>query len=326
MSLDPERRAGLLGAKLRSLVASTGHVADQDSVIAAGGAALVDGDRCWLLADDESPADALGRGILLAAGRGCSELHVWFDDADAAAVAARRAGFLEPPPRIRAVVGRTLEIVESAPPDVSPEAPPAPDGFDDLCRGVGVEPIVEHGVWRGEVLGLEVMRATDDGIEVGVGRFDREASAVMHGDRPPAEALAAAADQVRAQRRPGAGAHPLATLARERWLRRDLVADPSSVGLVDLVPVDPADERLNLRDPAPAPALGRDADGASVLVVCSVGVDPGLVPAVADLVGNHRPERVVIVVPTRDVLAPVERAVARLAVPATIVGVDGGWG
>ena len=60
-------------------------------------------------------------------------------------------------------------------------------------------------------------------------------------------------------------------------------------------------------------------------MVCSVGVDADLVPATADLMLRERPDRVVVVLPPRDVLSPVERAVARLAVPAVVVGVDGTW-
>jgi hypothetical protein len=100
---------------------------------------------------------------------------------------------------------------------------------------------------------------------------------------------------------------------------------PDRLNLTDLEPVDPADERLNLRDPAPAPAIGSDADGLRVLVVCSVGVDPRLVPAVAELVLRESPDRVLVVLPTRDVLAPVERAVARLRVPTAVVGVACSW-
>ncbi len=90
-------------------------------------------------------------------------------------------------------------------------------------------------------------------------------------------------------------------------------------------PVDPPVERAGLRAPAPAPAVGTAPDDERVLVVCSVGVDADLVPATADLMLRERPDRVVVVLPPRDVLSPVERAVARLAVPAVVVGVDGTW-
>jgi len=336
VALDPERRTALRGAKLRALVA---EAAGGTAVGEPDGDHLFDGTRLWTLASDDEPATALGAGLLRAGRHGDAvPLTVCFDDPLEAARAARRAAVLEPSPEVRLVDGRALVTVEAAgDPEPAPDASTGGfvDRFDDLCRGVGVDPVLEHGTWRGEVLGLEVARAVtgpdhgDGGgttvVEVGVGRFDREAGVMMRGGRSDAEALAAAADLVRAQRRPGAGAHPLATLARERWLRRDLCAHPDRVGLVDLGPVDPADERLNLRDPAPAPAMGVDADGRRVLVVCSVGVDPRLVPATAELVLREAPDRVVVALPARDVLAPVERAVARLRLPATVVGVSCSW-
>ncbi len=53
----------------------------------------------------------------------------------------------------------------------------------------GVEVVVEHGVIRGEVRGLEVARVGGRRrrrrpLEVGVGRHDREAFAMVHGDLP----------------------------------------------------------------------------------------------------------------------------------------------
>ena len=300
----------------------------------ADGAHLFDGTRLWTLASEDEPAIALGAALLRASRHGdATPLTVCFDDPLEAALAARRVTALEPSPEIRLIDGRTLVEVDAAGEpepvmDISPTG--FADRFDDLCRGVGVDPVLEHGTWRGEGRGLEGARAvelstTEPSVEVGVGRFDREAGVMMRGNRSDAEALAAAADLVRAQRRPGAGAHPLATLARERCLRRDMCVHPDRLNLSDLEPIDPADERLNLREPAPAPAIGSDADGRRVLVVCSVGGDPRLVPAVAELVLRELPDRVLVVLPTRDVLAPVERAVARLRVPTTVVGVTCSW-
>ena len=56
-----------------------------------------------------------------------------------------------------------------------------------------------------------------------------------------------------------------------------------------------------------------------------MGVDVAVVPAAADLVLREDPDRVVVVMPPRDRLGPVERAIARLACPATVVGVPGSW-
>ena len=331
MALDPERRTALRGAKLRALVAdaTAGTVFGE-----VDGDHLFDGTRLWTLASEDEPAIALGAALLRASRHGdATPMTVCFDDPLEAALAARRVTALEPSPEVRLIDGRTLVEVDAAggPEPVMDISPTGfADRFDDLCRGVGVDPVLEHGTWRGEVLGLEVARAvelstTEPSVEVGVGRFDREAGVMMRGNRSDAEALAAAADLVRAQRRPGAGAHPLATLARERWLRRDMCVHPDRLNLSDLEPIEPADERLNLRDPAPAPAIGSDADGRRVLAVCSVGVHPRIVPAVAELVLRALPDRVLVVLPTRDVLAPVERAVARLRVPTTVVGVACSW-
>ncbi|MBC8363971.1 MAG: hypothetical protein H8E59_03090 [Actinobacteria bacterium] len=325
MSLDPGQRTSLLGARLRALATDLGVSCGGDPVTLAGGLAFIEADLVVALAGDGTPGRALGRALLLAAGHDAARLVLFHDTADAAAIAARRATAFDPVPEVRLVAGAGSEAAVPAAILSQGAPPPAPDGFEDLCRGAGVDPVVEHGVWRGEVLGLEVARSTDSGFETGVGRFDREASALLHGDLPTTESLAAAADQVRAQRREGAGAHPLASLARERWLRHDLLADPGRIALSDLTAVDPAVERAGLRAPAPAPAMGTAPDDERVLVVCSVGVDTDLVPTTADLVLRERPDRVLVVVPPRDILPPVEQVVARLAVPATIVGIDGGW-
>ncbi|MEC8815665.1 MAG: hypothetical protein VYA92_07620 [Actinomycetota bacterium] len=328
MTPAPERRLSLRGAQLRALISDA--VGEPASDLESDGDQCFDGTRLWVLANEDDPGSALGGAVFRSIRFGEAPMTVCFDDGEAAAEAARRADALLPAPDVRQVDGcRLVEVVPAEAPTVV-DPPGAPDGFEDLCRSVGVEPVVEHGIWRGEVAGLEVVRVVDDPelgnhVQVGVGRFDREAGKLLHADQPQSESLAAAADLVRAHRRPGAGAHPRSTLCRERWLRRDLCADPSPVGLVDLEPVDPADQRANLRDPAPAPALGTDSDGRRVLVVCSVGVDPQVVSATAALVLRESPDRVVVALPDRDILVPVEQALARLRVPVVVVGTACGW-
>jgi hypothetical protein len=62
-----------------------------------------------------------------------------------------------------------------------------------------------------------------------------------------------------------------------------------------------------------------------VLVVCSVGGDPDLVPVAADLVLREDPDRLIVVLPDRDVLPTLLAAVERLAVRSDVIGVRGGW-
>jgi hypothetical protein len=190
--------------------------------------------------------------------------------------------------------------------------------------------VAEHGMLLGEERGLEVARIvrSDDGeawLELGVGRFDREAATVLHGDRPQSEALAVVVAQIRPHRQPGAPPHAVQRLAQERWLRHQLLADPSLVGLAALAPIAPAVPRTNLREPAPAPALGTDEAGRRVLVVCSVGVDLEAVPAAADLVAREAPDRVLLAVPPRDALGPVAAVASLLRPPAEVIGVVPEW-
>lgn len=330
MSLDPERRAALLGAKLGALVRDQWGAADRTPAVFGGGAALVEGDTGWVLADD-APHRVLGGGLAWARSRGVGDLHLLVDDEAAAGVVARRAGAFQSAPAVWRVEGRTLHPAESAP---YPEPAPAPEGADDLVallEDSGVTVVVEHGVVAGEVLGLEIARVVvgDDGearLEVGVGRHDREAFAMIHGRLPTADALASVVDAVLAQRRPDASPHPLNRLAAERWLRALMIEQPEVAGAVSLAPVDPPLARDNVKDAAPAVALGTDEAGAPVLVVCSSGIDLDLVPTAADARRWHAPDaRLVLVVPERDAHPVTLDLAAALTEPAQVIAVAGHW-
>ena len=328
MSVPSDRGTALLSARLVSLASElTGLKTAVEPVLTGTGAALVDEDanRIVFLASPENPSRALGSLLLLAARHQLDEAVIIYDDPSAAAVAARRAKVIKPTPTIRLADGPVLRHVDAAP---LPEPPPPlepPADFIDLCRQADVDPIQESGIWRGEVLGLEVARAAGSGIEIGVGRLDREAGIVLHADRPQVENLASVAETVRSHRRNGAGSHPLATLVRERWLRHDLATDPSALGLVSLAAVDPAESPDGLRHSVPAAATGVDTDGNRVLLTCSVGVDPDLVPAVADLVLREDPDRLIVVMPTWEILPTMVAAIGRVAVRSDVIGVKGGW-
>jgi hypothetical protein len=287
-----------------------------------GGAALRHDGTGWVLVD-QHPAHSLGGVLAWATQRELSHVHVVSEEA--AGVLARRA----------ACFARSVEVWQVDGADLQPAAPARLVGATPSERALdlvgalgqaGLDIVIEHGEIRGEVLGLEVARVVvdeqDARIEVGVGRHDREAFALVHGDVPTADALAAVVDQVRAARRPGDLTHPLARLAPERWLRHEVLAAPALVGADRLDPLEPTVPRTDLRDPSPALAVGADPDGTPVVVACSVGVDLDLVPAAADgRLASIPDARLRLVVPVRDAHPVTRRLAAALHAPAEVVTV-----
>lgn len=333
MTLDPDRRSALVAAKLGALVRDQWGEAERRPSALGGGGALVQGSTGWVLADAE-PERVLGGAVAWAGRNDIDELHVLVDDTGASGIVARRAAEFARPPTVWRVQGRAVHLAERAP---FPERRSAPGGTDELrslLEASGVDVVVEHGVMSGEVLGLEIARVVvdQDGdaeaprLEVGVGRHDREAFAMIHGRLPTADALAAVVDAVLAQRRPEAPPHPLNRLAAERWLRAQVIARPEAVGADELAPIDPALPRDNVKDSVPAAALGVDHAGGPILVVCSAGIDLDLVPAAADVRAWHaRDARLVLVVPERDAHPVTRSLAASLADPAEIVAVEDDW-
>ncbi|MFZ6002969.1 MAG: hypothetical protein ACOYXM_03470 [Actinomycetota bacterium] len=326
-------RASLLSSKLSALVQAHFSVPDASGADFPGGAALVHGGSAWVLVDAD-PLKAFGPSLVWASRQGASELHLLVEaQAD---VLARRAACFERPPTVWAIDGTALVAAEPAPPYVVTPALPAPD-LAEMLVDSDLEVIVEDGLVRGEVNGLEVARivhgTTSTGVpidepllEVGVGHADREMTAMLHGALSPLDRLKRVVEIVRAQRQAGAERHPLNQLAPERWLRARLVAEPSRIGLKRLRPIAPATPRPNLRDPAVAMALGEDGDGRPVVVACSVGVDLDLVPAAADARLSAAPEaRLLLVVPERDAHPVTIDLASRLRAPAEIVAIPGDW-
>jgi hypothetical protein len=294
----------------------------------AGAAAARAGDRGWFLAD-EQPARALGPALAWAGQHGITDLHLLAEEA--AGVLARRAALFDPAPTVWQVDGRDrTTAAPEPPPDADAVPAPATEEFALLLADVGVDVVVEHGVVSGEVLGLEVARVVvaDDGsasLEVGVGRHDREAFAMVHGDLPAREALATVVDAVRAQRTADRS-HPLSRLAQERWLRAELLADPARVGCARLEPVAPVLPRRSVKDVAAAGAVGEDADGRPVVVACSVGIDLDLVPSAADLRAQRSPgARLLLAVPERDDHPVTRRLAGALVDPAEVLVLPADW-
>lgn len=327
--MDPSTLARLRLAKLRALVSSRWG-APSDAAAShqpSGGAALADGERGWYLAD-EVRERALGAALAWGYRAGIRELHVIVDDAEAAGHLARRARGFTNAPSVWRLEGTALAAAEPAP---LPPVIPAMDGlqgFVSLFNDAGAEAVIEHGILRAEVLGLEVARVVDEAgvpfLEVGVGRHDREAHRELEADSAPRAALERVVASVRAHRTIGALPHPANTLSRERWLRRVVIADPGLVGAASLEAVESPVARADLRVAAPAPAAGVGDDGTPVLVVCSTGIDLDLVPAAWDarLRDGRRGLRLVLAVPAGDD-HPVTRALAAsLVEPAEVRAIE----
>jgi hypothetical protein len=277
---------------------------------------------------ETSPATGLGRALAWAQHREHDELDVLVTGD--AGVVARRAAQFSTPPRVWEVVERS--VTPATPAAAHQPANPSPDALElvDLLAGSGADIVIEHGVVMGEVAGLEVARIVSgaDGahVEVGVGRHDREAFALVHGDVPTADALASVVESVRSHRRSGGPMHPLARLAAERWLRASLVADPGSVGVRALEPVEPTIARASVKDVTAAVAVGVDRDGGPVVVACSVGIDLDLVPAAADARLSYAPgARLLLVLPARDAHPVTRRLGEALRDPAEVVELTADW-
>jgi hypothetical protein len=323
-------RSVLLAAKLRALAGAPGA----QPAAFPGGAALVDGSAAWLLLDAD-PLRAFGPALVWAERRGATEVTLLVDD-DAAGVVARRARQFRDPPTVLRIEGTSTVPAEPALLDDRWDAPSAPE-LAGLLVDADLEVVVEDGIVRGEVLGLEVARivhgTTSTGtpidapvLEVGVGAADREMTALVHAGLPPMDQLLRVRDIVLEHRRPDALRHPLNQLAPERWLRARLVRDPGLVGCAQLRPAPPAVPRPNLRDPAVAFAIGVDAGGDTVVVACSVGVHLDLVPSAADARGALAPSaRLLLALPSRDAHPVTQALAARLLAPAELVPVDGDW-
>ncbi len=323
----------MLGGKLRVLVRSLWGDGERAAGELPGAATLLEGASAWVLLDRD-PLHAFGAALVWADRQGVTELHV-LAGSDAG-VLARRARCFEPPPEIWGIEGTTLVAAAPDPVALPRSAVPAP-ALDGLLVDAELEVVVEDGVVRGEVSGLEVARVVHgvstagvplDGplLEVGVGQADRELTGMVHGELDPVDQLARVVKIVRAQRRPGAPPHPLNRLVPERWLRALLMADPARVGLAELRPIEAAVPRTNLRDRGVAAGLGRTAKGEEVVVVCSVGVDLDLVPAAADTRLAAGPgRRLLIVVPARDAHPVTLALAARLSPPAEVVRVSDAW-
>jgi|DEB0MinimDraft_10_1074344.scaffolds.fasta_scaffold00071_27 hypothetical protein len=331
MSLDPARREGLERARARAIARDSFSIdLEQASVTARPfGVVVADASTHVIVSSSESLA-VLG-GILIWMDReGLDKPHLVFEHH--AEVQARRAALLAPAATVFGLVAGRVVPVEPA---ALTEPHPTPEGIGELeamIQRCGADRVVEDGIVRAEVAGLEVGRIVTgpDGsqLEVGVGRFDREAGVLLHADRPIEPTLADTVRRISEHRRPGAPSDPVNRMARERWLRCLVVEDPAAIGVTQPELVEPIPPRLSLLEAVPAALLAEDvsaAGGPRVLVVCSVGVALELIPAAADLVVRHRPDHVRFVIPSRDRFPTVERLASRLGVPVSFAELAVPW-
>ncbi len=245
-----------------------------------------------------------------------------------AGVHARRVAVLAPEVTVHQLSGTTASPAAA---DPIPEPQP---GLEDLAALVaviersGAQAVEEDGIMRAEVAGLEVGRVVEAPsgpmLEVGVGRFDREAGALLHADRPVEPNLVSTIELVSGHRRAGAPSHAINRIGRERWLRDVVRKNPGEWGLDNLALVEPIPPRTSLLEAGPA-ALMAERGGVRTLVVCSVGVELGLIPEAADLVSRHDPDAVLILIPARDQLPFLSRLAGRLPVPTTLASIDVPW-
>ncbi len=273
-------------------------------------------------------AAGLGSAIDTAVREGAEELYFFCEHNDG--VTARRAAAFRLPVSVIDPTGDFAVLAPAPPPELAP-MPAALEPAAARMGGAGLDTEWEHGVLMGEWLGLEVARAVlgDEGpvFEVGVGKHDRTANAEVYPQGAPDAFLDQAVATVRELRRPGAAPHPANLLAPERWLRAVARRHPALVGLGPLHDAPPPVARADLRERAVAPALtAAGAGGGPTVVVCSVGVDPDVVPSAADARAMLAPGApLVIVVPEGDDHPLTRRLAAALEQPAEVRTVVAGW-
>jgi hypothetical protein len=312
--------------------------------VADGGRPVRFGGGAAIVADaPESPtlaavfADSptgLGPAIDLAHREGAAHLYFFAED-NTTATARRAAQF-----RLATTVVSPDGDFEALEPAPSPPIPPIPPELGAararmLAAGLDVE--WEHGVLTGEWLGLEVTRADGAALEIGVGKHDRDANALLHPEGPSDQFLDQTIATVRDLRRPDARPHPANLLAGERWLRAVVRRHPQLVGLEELHAAPPPEVRKDLGQRAVAPAWGLSSTGTPTIVVCSVGIDPDVVPQAADAraqsgewpgfpsSGERDGIRLVVIVPEGEDHPLPRRLAALLRRPAEVTTVPGDW-
>ncbi|MFT7647125.1 MAG: hypothetical protein ACI8Y4_001866 [Candidatus Poriferisodalaceae bacterium] len=328
MSLDPDRQRQLHSLKLRALARDVLNIDITDVTGTPDGAIATDGSVVVALAENR-PERGLGAALAAAQRQGLDTMYVFATGATD--VLSRRASLFGATATIWEIQGRSANrVVAVGMPIEEQPRPQVSRDILDLLDGAFVDVVVEHGILVGEVEGLEVARVIDDEhgqrLEVGVGAHDREAFAMLHGGLPPSAALRKVVDVVRLHRTPGADPHPLNRLGAERWLRSRIIERPDVVGATVLAPASPPVQRISLKEPVPAVAVGSEADGTAVVLVVSTGIDLDLVPFAADARLKLAPDaRLVVAVPERDAHPITRGLINDVLGDVSIVAIDNDW-
>jgi hypothetical protein len=325
-TLDPARRAVLMGAKLAAVVRDHGAEPVGDPAGLGDGVATLTADAsAWALLNDGT-GRGLGGALAWSVRRDATALHV-VGEAGTGVLARRAAGFTLPV-HVWHLEGRVLLPAVAEPLAEPSPVSPAHRALAELIVAGGAEPVEEHGVLSGEVRGLEVCRVVDDPIsgatrlEVGVGAHDRETFQMLHGDRPTVEALADVVRAVDGHRSADTVHHPLTQLAASRLLRWRLVQHPALVGARELRPAEPPVARTNVKDHVPCVAVEVGADAADRhVVVCTTGVDLEVVPYAVDAIAALAGTRCTVAAPARDVIDIQQRLAELVRVPTAFVAV-----
>lgn len=271
----------------------------------------------------------LGTAITWGKANDCTRMNLIVDDGEGPLAHAATA-FRDPAPVVWKATDRSISKASPIPPEVAP--PPECVRFTADLIEAGLDVVADHGVWIGEVNGLEVARVgLRDGecsIDIGVGAYDQFASAALNMDRDYKEELARVVDMVRPHRTRGAAPHAIGRLVRARWLRAQALRQPDLIGLDSLNPIPLLRERPGLTESQPAAGLGRRGEH-DVLVIFTVGIDLGVAETAAGLAAVHETtsgiDEIIVVVPSRDLHQRIIDSVAALALPSTVMTLEGEW-
>ncbi len=158
MSSDARPSTALQAAKLAAWVRAR-DVALTDGPAFAPGPVVHAAEESWLFVDPAEPPFGVGAALAWARRHARSQVHLVTEDETRAAALARRAACFDAGPQVWLAQGAELVPVGEAPPlpvGLSPH--PEAELFAPVLRAAGLEVVVEAGVLRGELRGLEVAR------------------------------------------------------------------------------------------------------------------------------------------------------------------------